>query len=128
MVFVDGQTYFERYTCSRWQRVPGGGATVLTPFRWSTTDALGSASGATIVSETDALVVVDATIASLGPGTAAITVSRSSGLPLGVTWTSSQSTANGSRLSWSFADWGASAEVTPPPGSPSDNGPGGNPC
>jgi len=128
MIFVNKQTFFERSTCSHWTRVPGGGATVLVPFLWSTADVLGSASPALIVSQTGTVVVVDTTIAALGPGTATITIARATSLPMKATWTSSDYSDNGSHLSWSFSDWGTTATVRPPGGSPSDNGPGGNPC
>ena len=69
MIFVNKQTYFERSTCSHWQRVPGGGATVLSPFLWSTTSPLSPASQGSILSETAGTAVVSATISSLGAGT-----------------------------------------------------------
>jgi hypothetical protein len=128
MIFVNKQTYFERSTCSHWQRVPGGGATLLSPFLCSTTFPLSSASQASIVSETAAVAVLSATISSLGAGTAAIWIARASSLPMKVTWTASASADSGSTTSWSFSDWGTSAAVSAPSGSPADNGPGGNPC
>jgi hypothetical protein len=128
MIFVNKQTYFERSTCSHWLRVPGGGSTVLMPFLWSTTSPLSSASQGSILSETAGTAVVSATISSLGAGTATIWIARASSLPMKVTWTASASADSGSTTSWSFSDWGTSAAVSAPSGSPADNGPGGNPC
>ena len=128
MIFVDKQTYFERSACSHWLRVPDGGPTVLSPFLWSTTSPLSSASQASIVSETAAVAVVSATIGSLGAGTATMWIARASSLPTRMAWTTSASAGSGSTTSWSFSDWGTSAAVSAPSGSPADNGPGGNPC
>jgi hypothetical protein len=128
MYLVNRQTYFERSTCSHWLRVPGGGSTVLSPFLWSTTSPLSSASQASIVSETTAVAVVSATITALGAGTATIWIARATNLPVKMTWTASASAGNGGTTSWSFSGWGVPVLVSEQLGSPSDNGPGGNPC
>jgi hypothetical protein len=128
MYLVNKQTYFERSTCSHWQRVPGGGSTVLSPFLWFTTRPLSSASQASIVSETATVAVVSATITSFGAGAATIWIARASSLPMKVTWNASASADNGSTTSWSFSGWGIAVAVSEQLGSPSDGGPGGNPC
>ena len=128
MYLVNNQTYFERSTCSHWQRVPGGGSTVLSPFLWSTTSPLSSASQASIVSETSGVAEVSATIAALGAGTATIWIARTTDLPTKMTWTASASAGNGGTTSWSFSDWGGAVAIAEQLGSPSDGGPGGNPC
>ncbi|MGD1053328.1 MAG: hypothetical protein ABR950_05805 [Candidatus Dormibacteria bacterium] len=128
MYLVNSQTYFERSTCSHWLRVPGGGSTVLRPFLWSTTSPLSSASQPSIVSETSAVAVVSATIAALGAGTATIWITRATDLPTKMTWTASASAGSGATTAWSFSGWGTGIEVSEQLGSPSDDGPGGNPC
>ena len=128
MYLVNKQTYFERSTCSHWLRVPGGGATVLSPFLWSTTSPLSSATQASIVSEASGVVVVSATINTLGAGTATIWIARSTYLPMKMTWTASASADSGSTTSWSFSGWDTGIAISEQLGSPSDNGPGGNPC
>jgi hypothetical protein len=128
MYLVNQQTYFERSTCSHWQRVPGGGSTVLSPFLWSTTSPLSSASEASIVSETSGVAVVSATINALGAGTATIWIARATDLPMKLTWTAIASADTGSTTSWSFSGWGVAVAVSEQLGSPSDGGPGGNPC
>jgi hypothetical protein len=45
-----------------------------------------------------------------------------------VTWAASASADSGSTTSWSFSGWGSAVAVIEQLGSPSDNGPGGNPC
>jgi hypothetical protein len=128
MYLVDKQTYFKRSTCSYWQRVPGGGSTVLSPFLWSTTSPLSSASHASIVSETSGVAVVSATINPLGAGTAAIWISRATYLPMKMTWTAIASADSGSTTSWSFSGWDTDIAISEQLGSTSDGGPGGNPC
>jgi hypothetical protein len=128
MILANKQTYFERSTCSHWLRVPGGGSTVLSPFLWSTASPLSSASQVSIGSETAEVAVVSATINALGAGTATIWIARASDLPMKVTWTAIASADSGSTTTWSISDWGISAAVSAPSGSPPDNGPGGNPC
>lgn len=126
MVFINNQTYFQRTSCPFWQRVPGGGSTVLSPFLLAKNDSLTSASQATIVSKTNSRVVVSAEIDSIGPGATTVTIAIPSGLPTTITWKSSAD--NGSNLTWYFTSWEATSAALPPPGSPSDQGPGGNPC
>jgi hypothetical protein len=128
MYLVNKQTYFERSTCSHWERVPGGGSTVLSPFLWTTTSPLSSASQASIVSETSGVAVVSATINALGAGTATIWIARATYLPMKMTWTASASAGNGGATSWSFSGWGIQVLIAEQLGSPSDGGPGGNPC
>jgi hypothetical protein len=128
MYLVSDQTYFERSTCSHWQRVPGGGSTVLSPFLWSTTSPLASASHAVVVSATSGVAAVSATITALGDGTATIWIARATDLPMTMTWTSSASDGNGGTTSWSFSNWGIGLAIAEQLGSPSDGGPGGNPC
>ena len=128
MYRVNQQTYFERSSCSHWQRVPGGGSTVLSPFLWSTTTPLSSAAEASFVSQTSEVAVVSASIKTLGVGTATISIARATYLPMKMTWTASASAGNGGTTSWSFSDWGMGVAIAEQLGSPSDGGPGGNPC
>jgi hypothetical protein len=45
-----------------------------------------------------------------------------------MTWTASASAGSGATTAWSFSGWGTGIEVSEQLGSPSDDGPGGNPC
>lgn len=123
MLFANNQTFFERTTCGHYARVPGGGATVLAPFLWTKTNALGSGADAAPDAQSGTTVTVAVTLTYLGRVT--LEVSRTTGRPLQLV--KARDRSSGSKSTWIFGAWGRAPHVVAPV-SEGDQGPGGNPC
>lgn len=123
--YVLGQSYFRRYTCSRYSRVPGGGHDVFTMFLWSETNAIGNAHDVGLGGDSPpGTLLLKASLTSLGPVT--ITVNRSTLLPTRLV--TEGKVTSGSVSQWTFSHWGQVPDVSAPEGPTADQGPGGNPC
>ncbi len=117
VILIDGQTYFQRETCTTWARVPGGAPAVLGPFLWKRSAALRNATGGRL-DTAGAAITVRATMGSLGE--VAVELDPATFLPRRLT------RADG--LSMTFSDWGKAPSMAKPSGNVPDRGPGGIPC
>jgi hypothetical protein len=113
---VNGQTYFQRSTCSEIFRLPGGGADVLRPYLLTQTKALANARDARFEGA-----AVRATVEGLG--SVSIKLDEKTARPEEI-----RGTSNGRELVWKFEDWGADIDMAEPKAPVQDRGPGGNPC
>lgn len=125
MILVDGQTFFQRSTCSHDTRVPGGGADVFAPFLIATNGYLANASSLTLTRSDDGrLARLAGRLGDLGDGV--IEIDTATYLP--TTLSTTADTASGSQTTWRFTKWGQAPTITAPSGNVLDNGPGGDPC
>jgi hypothetical protein len=117
VILVEGQTYFQRETCTTWARVPGGGPAVLEPFLWSRSASLRNATGGSL-DTAGGVITVHARMGLLGE--VAVELDPATLLPRRLT--------RPDGLSMTFSGWGKGPSVTKPPGNVPDRGPGGIPC
>lgn len=120
MIRYDDQTFFQRSTCDYFQRVPGGGAAVLEPFVLP--ESILTATEVFVSAGPD-VIAISGDFPNIGE--ALLEVDADTYLPQRLTRPRDE---GGSKTVWTFADWGAAPSVDGPPGSPPDQGPGGNPC
>lgn len=125
MRLVDGQTYFQRGTCSTLTRVPGGGPDVLAPFVLAdlSLPASSRGSGSRTDNESGPPVIL-VTVPKLG--NVALRFDTDSYLPASLKLVRDSQDAPVSE--WEFSRWGEDVRVEAPQGEIPENGPGGNPC
>ena len=120
---ADGEVFFKRKSCDRYQRIPGGGGNVFKPLLFGSNGELDGATNARIGTGAADVIVVEATLPTLGD--MRITVDPKTSRTKEMRHAAD---ASGVEYVWVFADYGESPKAEGPEGTVEDKAPGGDPC
>ncbi len=125
MIWADAQTFFQRSTCDRVARVPGGGVETLLPFLWTERKILETAenpryAGSTAEEHVSMLMKLQYL------GEVRVDFDPVTDLPSGL-FIFPDPVSN-TETAWRFGDFESKPEIEKPAGDITDQGPGGNPC
>ncbi len=124
MILRDRQTYFQRESCDRFARVPGGGQDVFAPFLWTSGGILETATNVKEGKPLDPFITLSAELKYLG----LVEIALEPQMLRPRFLRRLEDPKTGGATDWDFSNWDFTYAIPSPAPDTPDKAPGGDPC